>query len=99
MAGILAERPVAPLAIRLLGPFEVRLAGQPLPPLRTRKEQWLLALLTLRNGDLDRAWLAATLWPDSLPCQAFSNLRRSLRYLRRALGPEAGRLCSPTRRT
>jgi DNA-binding SARP family transcriptional activator len=47
---------VSPLTIRLLGPFEVRLRGQPLPRLRSRKGQWLLALLALRHGhEVDRA--------------------------------------------
>ena len=40
---------VLPLTIQLLGPFEVRLHGQPLPRLRSRKGLWLLALLTLRS--------------------------------------------------
>ena len=38
------------LTLRLLGPFEVRLNGAPLPRMRTRKAQWLLALLVLRGG-------------------------------------------------
>jgi DNA-binding SARP family transcriptional activator len=91
---------VSPLAISLFGPFEVRLRGQPLPRLRTRKSQWLLALLTLRHGhEVDRAWLAGTLWPDSSETAAYASLRSSLKDLRRALGSEADRLCSPTPRT
>src|SRR5262245_4713070 len=43
-----------------------------------------------------RSWLAGTLWPDSSEEQAPSSLRRSLTDLRRAVGPEAGRLGSPT---
>jgi DNA-binding SARP family transcriptional activator len=89
----------AALAIRLFGSFEVRLAGKSLPRLRTRKEQWLLALLALhQDREVDRAWLAGTLWPDSSLDQCLANLRRSLRLLRRALGSEATRLLSPTRR-
>src|SRR5262245_52582654 len=41
---------VSPLSIRLLGPFEVRLGGQPLRPVRPRSVEWLLALLVLRHG-------------------------------------------------
>jgi predicted ATPase/class 3 adenylate cyclase len=90
----------SPLTISLFGPFEVRLHGQPLPRLRTRKGQWLLALLALRHGhEMDRAWLAGTLWPDSSEAAAYASLRSSLKDLRRALGSEAGRLCSPTPRT
>ena len=40
----------APLALRLFGPFEVHVNGGPLPRLRSRKGQWLLALLALRHG-------------------------------------------------
>src|SRR5436309_8638615 len=88
------------LALHLFGPFEVRLRGQPLPRLRTRKGQWLLALLTLRHGrEVERAWLAGTLWPDSSEAAAFASLRNSLKDLRRALGSEADRLRSPTPRT
>jgi predicted ATPase/DNA-binding SARP family transcriptional activator len=85
------------LSISLFGPFDVRLNGEPLPRLRSRKGQWLLALLTFRPGAaVERAWLAGTLWPDSFPPVALANLRKSLRDLRRALGTEAVRLRSPT---
>src|SRR5437660_11672818 len=95
-----AEAPTeiaAPLAIHLFGPFEVRLHGQPLPRLRSRKGQWLLALLTLRRGGaVDRSWLAGTLWPNSQETAALASLRNCLKDLRRALGAEADRLHSPT---
>jgi predicted ATPase/DNA-binding SARP family transcriptional activator len=68
--------------------------------LRSRKSVWLLALLALRAGDhVDREWLAATLWPESQERQAFANLRTCLKDLRRALGPEAGRITAPTTRS
>jgi predicted ATPase/DNA-binding SARP family transcriptional activator len=87
------EGSVSPLLIRLFGPLEVRRDGEPLPPLRTRKGLWLLALLTLHHGcPLDREWLASTLWPDSPQSQALYNLRRSLSDLRRVLGTQAYRL-------
>jgi DNA-binding SARP family transcriptional activator len=75
------------LQIRLFGAFDVRIDDVPIPPLRSRKVQWLLALLVLRQGQsLDRAWLAGTLWPESGPEQALYNLRQSLSTLRHALG-------------
>lgn len=78
------------LQIRLFGAFDVRLDGVPIPPLRSRKVQWLLALLALRNEQaLDRVWLAGTLWPDSAPEQALYNLRQSLTNIRHALGKAA----------
>src|SRR4029450_2549826 len=61
-----------PLTLQLFGPITIRFAdATPLPPLRTRKALWLLALLTLRNERaVDRSWLAGTLWPESGEGQA-----------------------------
>jgi DNA-binding SARP family transcriptional activator len=95
-----AESTVSPLAICLFGPFEVRRNGALLPRPRTRKAQWLLALLALRPGvEVERAWFAGMLWPDRLEAQAFTSLRNSLADLRQVLGPEAARLRSPSPRT
>lgn len=89
-----------PLTIRLLGPTEILYCGRPLPPLRTHKGMLLMGLLTLRQGaPVDRAWLAATLWPDSFLLQAQYNLRRCLSDLRTALGTESYRIETPTSRT
>src|SRR5262245_4319984 len=88
----------SPLSITLFGSVAVSVRGQPLPPLRSRPAEWLLALLVLRHGRaLARAALATTLWPESRHEQALLNLRRALLELRQALGPEAERLSSPTR--
>ncbi len=71
-----------------------------MPPLRSRREQWLLALLVLRHDkDTSRDWLASTLWPDNTDEQALFYLRKGLSNLRKALGLEAARLLSPTPRT
>ena len=89
-----------PLQIALLGPFSVRIGNKPLPPLRTRKGQWLFAMLALRHGrTVAREWLAETLWPESTESQALANLRLSLTDLRRALGEQAERIGSPTTQT
>jgi predicted ATPase/DNA-binding SARP family transcriptional activator len=88
------------MMIRLFGPFEVALRGEAPPRFRSRTEERLLALLTLRHGrDVERDWLAGLLWPGTEASVALSNLRRSLHYLRRTLGREAPRLRSPTPRT
>src|SRR4051794_38564570 len=85
------------LSLCLFGPFEVRVSGEPLPRLRSRKGQWLLALLALRAGaEVERAWLAGLLWPDSSEALAAHSLRTSLADLRRALGRDSGRLRSLT---
>src|SRR5262249_52925426 len=90
----------SPLTITLFGPFAVSVRGQPLPRLRSRSLEWLLALLALRKGrPISRAALAGMLWPESRQERALLNLRGGLVELRRALGPEAERLRSPTRDT
>jgi non-specific serine/threonine protein kinase len=89
-----------PLRLRLFGPFEVQVHGSPLPHLRSRKHLALLALLALRDGrDVQRAWVAGTLWPESTEAAALSSLRQGLLDARRALGVEGYRLSSPTHRT
>src|SRR5437764_14570180 len=81
--------PPAPLALDLFGPFAASVHGAPLPRLRSRKGQWLLALLALRDGrEVERSWLMELLWPGTATPQAAMSLRTSLRDLRRALGPE-----------
>src|ERR1041385_3388850 len=92
--------PTPPLTITLLGPLRVLIQGEPMPHVRTRSVEWLLALLVLRHGrSVDRSWLAGTLWPDSLESQALHNLRDILVHLRKALGEEKERLQSPIRDT
>lgn len=88
------------LRLILFGPMGTLVHGQTLPPLRSRKALWLLALLALRHGrPVEREWLAGTLWPDASQSQAYANLRTVLSELRKALGPEGGRLHSPDRHT
>src|SRR5215470_14205899 len=87
-----------PIAIHLFGPMRVFVHGQPMPRVRTRTVEWLFALLALRHGrKVERSWLAGTLWPESDEGQALHNLRDALVHLRKALGPESGRIQSPTR--
>jgi predicted ATPase/DNA-binding SARP family transcriptional activator len=87
-----------PLHIQLFGPLRVTVGGEPMPRVRTHSVEWLLALLTLRHGRaVNRSWLAGTLWPESSGSQALENLRADLLRLRKALGPESGRIQSPAR--
>src|SRR5262249_8206160 len=96
----MSDRGSSQLLIRLLGPFHVLQGGEPLPRLRIRKGHWLLALLILRHPrPVERAWLAATLWPELSETQALASLRSALSQLRIALGPDAARLRSPTPQT
>src|SRR5438046_4894501 len=94
------ESTEVPLSLHLFGRFEAQVCGVPLPPLRTRKGEWLLSLLALRAGsEIERRWLAGMLWPDSPDALSLRNLRTSLADLRQALGREADRLRSPTSHT
>jgi predicted ATPase/DNA-binding SARP family transcriptional activator len=95
-----SEMAPAPLAITLFGPMQVQVHGRPLPPLRSHKHLWLLALLTLRpNRPVEREWLAGTMWPEVEQSNAFDNLRPVLSELRKALGDQSQRLQSPDRFT
>lgn len=90
----------SPLKLQWLGSSDVFVHGEPLPPLRYRKDLWLLAYLTLRHDrNVARTDIAARFWPDADESQALYYLRRSLSNLRRALGPEADRLLTPTSQT
>jgi predicted ATPase/DNA-binding SARP family transcriptional activator len=87
---------VSPLILRLFGSFQALCAGQLLPPLRSQKGKWLLALLTLERGrEMQRAWLADQLWPDSDKAQ--DSLNTTLSDLRKAMGDQAERIQSGRR--
>ncbi|HLK60513.1 MAG TPA: AAA-like domain-containing protein [Chthonomonadaceae bacterium] len=88
------------LQMRLFGVFDIRIGDDPLPPLRSRKGHHLLALLALRAGrQIQRDFLAGTLWPESAQAQAYYNLRRCLTDLRQALGVYTDRIQSPSPHT
>jgi DNA-binding SARP family transcriptional activator len=90
---------VSPLTIQLFGPMDVQCHGAPLPRLRSRNGLWLLALLALRHGrEVERAWLAGTLWPDTPTSQGLALLRRELTDLRRPLDIVMYAICSIGRR-
>ena len=77
------------LRVRLLGPVDLQLGNQPLPPLDSARAESLLAYLLLhRDAPQPRQRLAFLLWPGSGEGQAQTNLRKVLHNLRRAL-PDA----------
>jgi DNA-binding SARP family transcriptional activator len=78
---------MAHLAIRLLGPFEVTLEGEPVTQFETLKTRALLAYLAAEAGrPHPREALAEMLWPDRPEGAARANLRHTLRSLRLAIG-------------
>ena len=89
-----------PVSIRLFGTFEVQINEEPLRKLRTHRGQVVLAQLALKHGKpVDRASLAANIWPESDPSDAMYSLRRTLTDLRQALGDYATAIQSPTQST
>ena len=90
----------SPLTVRLFGPMQLIVNGEEIPTPSRRKVFWLLALLILREGrEIDRDWLASTLWPESDETQSKANLRPCLSILRKLLGSEANRIQSPNNST
>ena len=65
------------IELRLFGICDIRIDGQPLPPMRYRKDLWVLALLALHPGrECPRDWLAVTLWPDADERLALVSMRQ-----------------------
>ncbi len=73
------------LAIRLLGPVDVRVGGSPLK-VDTRKAVALLAYLAVTGRTSSRDAIAALLWPESDDAEARGALRRTLSVLNAGLG-------------
>jgi len=91
---------VQPIArIRLLGQFDLRLGGVPVPRLESPRAESLLAFLLLDpHATTSRQRLAFQLWPDSTEAQARTNLRHLLHTLRRRFS-DADRYLEVTSRT
>jgi DNA-binding SARP family transcriptional activator len=89
------------LVLRVLGPLEMWVRGEPVLGLHRRKARWLVALLAVRHRQpVSREELAGALWPekvrDARTDLALESLRKSVAALRERLGPEASRLREPT---
>ena len=78
------------VTLRLLGEFEARAGGRPVPPPAHPQGPALLAWLALHPGEHDRGPIAALLWPDLAPSAARAALRSAVWALRRALAPHDG---------
>jgi DNA-binding SARP family transcriptional activator len=85
----------AGVRIRLLGGFDVTVAGRPVAAAawRLRKAKTLVKLLALAGGHrMHREALVAVLWPDRDGEAAANNLHQALYVARRALGGASGGL-------
>ncbi len=78
---------MARLSIRLLGPLQIKLAGEPADDFESDKVRALLAYLAVEaDRPHRRDVLAALLWPDWPDRAARKNLRNALSNLRQAIG-------------
>jgi len=76
---------MAILSISLLGEFQARLDGQPIPSFQTRKVQALLIYLVAEPEKHQRESLLDLMWPGMPDRSARHNLRQVLYYLRSAI--------------
>lgn len=85
----LSGRPPPPLAIRLLGGFEVCRSGMVFPPTAwaRRRDRLLLEYLLIAREAVPREILQDALWPDLEPGSAAASLRVAWSRLKRALEP------------
>jgi predicted ATPase/DNA-binding SARP family transcriptional activator len=82
------------LEIRLLGPFEVVVAGEPVE-VPGAKRQALVACLALRTGRVvSTDTLVEALWGSDLPAAPRNAVQHHVARLRRALGDDAIRLAA-----
>ena len=78
-------KPVARLALQLLGPVAISYDGRPLDHFRTKAVQALLVYLVCRPEVHRRESLMALLWPEANQTSAQNNLRQALYHLRKAV--------------
>jgi DNA-binding SARP family transcriptional activator len=79
---------MAMIEVRLLGGFEVKLDGEPVPndAWRRRRAANLVKILALEQSHrLHREQIMNALWPDLAPEAAAANLRKAVHYARKAL--------------
>jgi DNA-binding SARP family transcriptional activator/predicted ATPase len=80
---------IAHLAVRLLGPLQVTLDGEPITGLESDKVRALLAYLAVeREHPHRREKLAGLLWPELPEQSARTNLRVALSNLRHCIGDQ-----------
>jgi len=93
---------MARLIIRLLGPVQVTLDGQPVTRFESEKSRALLAYLAAKpERPHQREALAEMLWPGRPEGAARANLRHTLAHLRQVIGDEVADppFLLPTRHT
>ena len=85
------HHPTAQVRIQVLGAFEVRVAGEPVPlqAWRSRQARTLVKILASRRGrPLTRDYLSELLWPDDDPAKTGHRLSVLLATVRGVLDPD-----------
>lgn len=80
---------MATIEVKLLGSFEVKVDGKPVPDgaWRRRRAADVVKILALEPSHrLHREQIMDSLWPDLAPEAGAANLRKALHYARKALG-------------
>jgi DNA-binding SARP family transcriptional activator len=78
-----------PVEVRILGPIEIRRAGELLLP-RRRLARVLIGMLALRaNASVSMEWIITGLWRGVPPRSAAANIRTYVAELRHLLAPAA----------
>lgn len=75
------------IGLRLLGPFNVQVAGED-RPITARKQRALIAAVALRLGVRSREGLIAELWPESDEERGRQSLRHALYEINSAVGAD-----------
>lgn len=85
----LSRQPPQPLAIRMLGGFEVCRSGQVFPPTAwaRRRDRLVFVYLLIAREAVPREVLQDALWPELEPASAAASLRVAWSRLKRALEP------------
>jgi len=85
-----AETELAPLTVRMLGHFEVRIGTASIAWIRKRDQQFVKYLLLKPSGSASRAELASVFWPDADRQLAAQSVRTACSNIRKAIAVLTG---------
>ncbi|TAM72625.1 hypothetical protein EPN44_15125 [bacterium] len=81
---------LAPLQVRMFGPFDARVGAREIPWVRRRDQQIVQYLLLRPNGSATRSEVIETFWPDANSDAAAQSLRTACSNVRKALSAVVG---------
>ncbi len=86
----LPDAELAPLQMRMFGPFDARVGAREIPWVRRRDQQIVQYLLLRPNGSATRSEVIETFWPDADADAAAQSLRTACSNVRKALSAVVG---------